>query len=37
MYTEADLSKLKKFGWTSKIDLSTGLNDVYAKLKEELK
>ena len=37
MYTEADLLKLKKLGWNSKIDLNAGLNNVYKKLKEELK
>ena len=36
-YTEADLLKLKKFGWNSKIDLNTGLDSIYKKLKEELK
>ena len=37
LYTEANLLKLKKFGWDSKIDLNAGLDSVYKKLKEELK
>lgn len=36
MYTEADLSKLKKFGWSSKIDLNSGLNSIFNTLRSEL-
>ena len=37
MFTEADISKFKSHGWDSKIRLQEGLNDVFARLKEELK
>ena len=36
MFTEADISKFKSHGWDSKIRLQEGLNDVFARLKEEL-
>ena len=37
MLTRADLSKFNQHGWESKVDLETGLRDVYSKLARELK
>ena len=36
MYTEANLSKFKAHGWSSSVELQSGLHLVYKRLKDEL-
>jgi nucleoside-diphosphate-sugar epimerase len=37
LYTKADLSPLIELGWSSKIKVTDGISECFAKLKEELK